>query len=126
MRPRAARDADKPANYATRSEREEGADAATGAADDEGGEDDQSITPMVDEETESDAPILDASERDLVRTLTLQSGKEYAAASSRGELESVDFTLLGGAPWLDIEALDCDGFVDKYAADGCLTGEIPL
>lgn len=38
-------------------------DDATGVANDAGGEDDQYITPMVDEATASDVPMIDSAER---------------------------------------------------------------
>lgn len=86
-----------------------------GGVDVEGGEEAASYRTMVDESTS-----------EVVSVKVLPTGKEFVAPSAFADVEADNFAVLGSAPWFEIDALAVEGFVDQYAMDGWLPGDIPL
>lgn len=60
----------------------------------------------------------------MISTKALPSGKEFTAPDVFENVDPDDSITLGGMPLFDIEALPVEGFVDHYAVDGWLPGDI--
>lgn len=70
--------------------------------------------------------MTDAVSAEVIPMICLPNGKKFPAPSVFSNIEADDFATLGGAPYFDVDALAVDGFVDQYAFDGFLPGNIPL
>lgn len=62
----------------------------------------------------------------VVSTRHLPSSKELPLPSSFEGVGTNDYVTLGSDPCLDVEDLGTEGFVDDYATDGWLPGDLPL
>lgn len=77
-------------------------------------------------EIEEDDLMTDVLNTKVIPKISMPSGKEYSAPSVFTNIEADDFSTLISTPWFDAEALAVEGFVDQYAIDEHLPGDIPL
>lgn len=73
--------------------------------------------------TPNDVHMPDVGIIDVVPTRHLPSGKASLAPCTFYGIAANEYTVLGSALWLDIDALCVDEFIEEYAIDGWLPGD---
>lgn len=63
---------------------------------------------------------------EVVSTIYLPSGKDYPGLSALPNIGVDGSAMIGGAPYIHVDELTFDGFIDESAMDGWLPGDIPL
>lgn len=112
---------DEGANDEARSE-EEGVDGVANADSDQH----DAILASDGELKGTDATMTNAAKAEEVAVVSLTTGKEYTSPAVLENVDADDYMSFDSVPWFDNKALAVECFVEQYAVDGCLPGELPL